>query len=435
MDNFDLTPLRVGIAGLGTVARGVLNILLTRKDEIARHAGRPITVARVANRTAYPEIDLGGARFSTSLSDLTDRGDVDVVVELIGGEDAALKLVTRSLSQGLSVVTANKALLARHGNALFEQARQQEGGVVLAFEAAVAGSIPIISSLTRSLVANDIEWLAGIINGTSNFILTAMAERGEAFEDALAEAQALGYAEADPTFDVEGIDAAHKLTLLAALAFDTAVDFDGVYTEGITGITPEDIGYADELGYRIRHLGIARRTGEGVEVRVHPTLISKESMLANVNGVMNAVLVMGRASGPILHCGAGAGELPTASSVVADLVAVARGDAVHVRTGGNHTPILDMHQVESACYLRIPCLDQPGVFARVATALSEHDISIEAAIQRESAIHSDSGVSWVPIVIVTHRVSEGVMDTAIEALQRVDAVIGDIKRLRVEHLS
>jgi homoserine dehydrogenase len=427
------SPLAVGIAGLGTVARGVLKLLLGRAEEIARHAGRPIVVTRVASRTPRPEVDLGGAVFSTTLADLTRHGDVDVVVELIGGETAALGLVRDCFSRGVSVVTANKALLATHGNSLLEQARQQPG-VAFAFEAAVAGSIPIINALTRSLVANEIQWLVGIINGTSNYILTAMAERGAGFDEALAEAQRLGYAEADPTFDVEGIDAAHKLTILTALAFDARLDFDRVYTEGITAISADDIGYADELGYRIRHLGIARRTPDGVESRVHPTLIPKNNMLAHVNGVMNAVLVMGDASGPTLHCGAGAGGLPTASSVVADLVAVARGDAVAARTGGRRAQVLDMEQVVSAFYLRIPCRDQPGVFARVATVLSEHDISIEAAIQRESAIRG-TDEPWVPIVIVTHKVREQVVNKAIAAIKALDAVVGDITRIRVDHLT
>ncbi|MEM8768438.1 MAG: homoserine dehydrogenase, partial [Pseudomonadota bacterium] len=319
----DTTPLRIGICGLGTVAQGLLEVLRNNGPVIEERAGRPIEVVRIASRTAKPEVDLLGASFSTDLTSVTDDESLDVVVELIGGEGVALDLVRNELARGRAVVTANKAILAAHGDELSSLVTQHGG--TLAFEAAVAGGIPIIGAMTRALAGNDIEAIAGIINGTSNFILTAMAETGATFTDALAEAQALGYAEADPTFDVEGIDAAHKLTVLGALAFGIGYRFDDVYTEGIAELTVEDIGYARELGYEIKHLGIAQRTTEGVQLRVHPTLVPEKALLAKVEGVMNAVLVNGDAAGETLYYGAGAGALPTASSVLGDLIDIARG--------------------------------------------------------------------------------------------------------------
>ena len=312
---------------MGTVARGVLDLFAANAAHLERQAGRPLKLVRVASRTPRPEADLAGAEFSTDLGTLL-HDDVDVVVELIGGEDRAARLVRDALSRGQSVVTANKAIIARYGDELLAGAAEQ--GVGLGFEAAVAGGIPIIGSLTRGLAASRVRTVAGIINGTSNYILTAMAEQGSTFGDALAAAQSLGYAEADPTFDVEGIDAAHKLSILAALAFDVGFGMDGVFTEGIAGVTAEDIGYAAELGYGIKHLGIARRSDSGIEARVHPTLVPEHGMLAQVRGVMNAVLVDSDAAGASLFHGAGAGAGPTASSVVADLIAIARGEALDV---------------------------------------------------------------------------------------------------------
>jgi homoserine dehydrogenase len=428
-----LDPLRVGICGLGTVAQGVLEILSANAEHVTRRAGRPVVVTRVASRRLRPEASLGDAEFTTEVHALPRDPDVDVLVELIGGEDTALELQREALSAGKAVVTANKAVVALHGDELFDLA--QSRGVPLCFEAAVAGGIPIITAITRGLAANDVQWLAGIINGTSNFILTAMADRGTEFVEALAEAQRLGYAEADPTFDVEGIDAAHKLTILAALAFGMDFRFSEVYTEGIGRITLEDVEYARQLGYRVKHLGIARRTAAGVEVRVHPTLIPEYRLLANVQGVMNAVVVHGDAAGDTLYYGAGAGGMPTASAVVADLIEIARGKALlPARGDGDGLEVVPIIDSESAYYLRIPSLDRPGVFARVATILSEHNISIEAAVQRAEAIHAESQQAWVPIIIVTHRVPERVMNEAMAEVQALSEVVGEITRIRVEDL-
>jgi len=428
-----LEPLRVGLCGLGTVAQGVLKILRDSAEDIAARAGRPIVVSQVASRRARPEVDLGGSGFSTDVRTIPEHPEVDVVVELIGGEDTALDLQKAALSAGKPVVTANKAVVALHGDDLFDLA--QEHGVPICFEAAVAGGIPIITAITRGLAANHVEWLAGIINGTSNYILTAMTEHGQPFEEALAEAQRLGYAEADPTFDIEGIDAAHKLTILAALAFGMDCRFSEVYTEGIGRISVEDVEYARRLGYRIKHLGLARRTDAGVEVRVHPTLIPEYRLLANVQGVMNAIVVHGDAAGDTLYYGAGAGELPTASAVVADLVEIARGKALlPKRQDGAGLPVVPIIESESAYYLRIPALDRPGVFARVATILAENNISIESAEQRAQAIHADSEQAWVPIVIVTQRVPERVMNEALATVQALSEVVGEITRIRVDDL-
>ncbi len=431
-----MEPLRVGLCGLGTVAQGVLEVLSRNAGVIGRRAGRPVVVTRIASRRLREGVDLRGATFGTDPHALVTDPQVDVVVELIGGDDLAVDLLRRGLDAGKPVVTANKAAIARHGDELLALARRR--GLPLLFEAAVAGGIPIIGTLVRGLAANELQWLAGIINGTSNFILTAMSDRGEDFGTALAEAQRLGYAEADPTFDVEGIDAAHKLAILAALAFETGFRFDAVYTEGISRITPEDIEYARRLGYRIKHLGLARRTPAGVEMRVHPTLVPDSQLLANVNGVMNAVLVNGNAAGSTLYYGAGAGGLPTASAVVADLIEVARWSAC-VPAGGlvaaaapPALPPVPIESCTSAFYLRIPSLDRPGVFARVATLLSERDISIESALQRAQAIHADSQNAWVPIVIVTQPVPERVMDDAVAAVQALPDVVGEVVRIRVE---
>lgn len=428
-----MEPLRVGLCGLGTVARGVLKILSENADGVAQRAGRPVVVTQVASRTRRPEVDLGDATFSTDVRALPEHPDVDVLVELIGGEDTALELLRAALGAGRPVVTANKAVVALHGGELFELAAKHD--VPLCFEAAVAGGIPIIAAITRGLAANRVQWLAGIINGTSNYILTAMTEDGEDFETALAEAQRLGYAEADPTFDIEGIDAAHKLTILAALAFGMDFRFPEVYTEGIGRISVEDIEYARRLGYRIKHLGLARRAGAGVEVRVHPTLIPQHRLLANVQGVMNAIVVRGDAVGDTLYYGAGAGELPTASAVVADLVEIARGKALLPQRNGADAPsVVPIIESESAFYLRIPALDRPGVFARVATILSEHNISIESAEQRADAISADAAQAWVPIVIVTQRVPERVMNDALAQVQALSEVVGEITRIRVDDL-
>jgi homoserine dehydrogenase len=422
--------VRIGIAGLGTVAQGVLGIIKDNGSLIAGRAGIDLGVARVASRTPKPEIDLLGASFSTSLPDLYQDPDVDLVVELIGGDTVAKDLIEQSLAAGKPVVTANKAVIALHGNHLFASNRQ----VPLKFEAAVAGAIPIIQAIQQGLVANRFEHVMGIINGTCNYILTAMDVQGMSFEDALAKAQELGFAEADPTFDVEGIDAAHKLTILLALAFDTEFNFDNVYVEGISKVTAEDIRYADELGYRIKHLGIVRDTGDGLEARVHPTLVPKSELLANVANEQNAVLVKSDAAASTLFSGPGAGGAATASAVLADVVAIARtlgsdenGRAAPLDAGPRIVPMKD---VVCPNYLRIPTLDRPGVFAQVANALSSHDISIEAAIQKEPQAAQDS----VAIVMLTNETSEDAVNAAMDEVARLDDVTGEIARIRVESL-
>lgn len=420
--------MRIGIAGLGTVAQGLLALLKENAANIRQQTGAAIEVAAVASRTQR-DVDLLGGSFTTDVLSLPDRQDVDVVVELMGGEGIALELVEKTLQVGKPVVTANKAILAAHGDRLFGLAGAR--GVALGIEASVAGGIPVIAALTRSLSANSVAGVAGIINGTCNYILTGMSRDGWRFADALASAQQLGYAEADPHFDVGGIDASHKLAILAALAFGIPFDRSAVHAEGITEVSPDDIAYARELGYCIRQLGIARRTQSGIELRVHPTLVPADSMLASVNGVMNAVQINDNATGSLLFYGPGAGGRATASSVLADLVSIGRGD----RPIKRHPPeaalqVLPVDAVESAAYLRIPVVDQPGVFARIATVLSEHGISIEGAIQRERAIADRK----VPIVVVTQPVRESVMKKAVAALQALPGVVDTVRRIRVEHL-
>ena len=425
-----LQPLRIGVAGLGTVAGGVVALLRDNADALARRAGRPLSLVRVASRSPKPGVDLGGAAFTTDLNALHDP-DIDVVVELIGGEDRALELVRRALQGGQSVVTANKAVLARHGGELLGLAQTQ--GAALGFEAAVAGGVPVLGALMRGLAANRVQEVAGIVNGTSNYILAAMSQHGVSFQAALSQAQAQGFAEADPTYDVEGIDAAHKLTILAALAFDMDFRFDAVYTEGISAVAKEDLSYAEELGYRLKHLAIARRVEGGVEARVHPTLVPESSLLAGVSGVMNAVWIDGEGIGPTLYYGAGAGAMPTASAVAADLIAIAHGDAPACCTGAKQQPVLPIERVVSAFYLRIPSRDAPGVFAEVAAILGRHGISIEGAIQRLGTVRSGAGgASWVPIVILTAPVAEGAMAAALQQVQELPEVVGDIARIRVE---
>jgi homoserine dehydrogenase len=423
-------PLRIGLCGLGTVGAGVLTLLDANRAGIARQAGRSIEVVRIASRTPKPALVPPGVPFSTQLRDVAADRNVDVVVEAIGGVDAAAVLFQQCIDAGKHFVTANKALIATRGAQLLPAARA--AGISVGFEGAVAGGIPIIKALREGLAGNTINWIAGIINGTSNFILTAMAG-GHDFAHALADAQALGYAEADPTFDVEGIDAAHKLAILAALAFGVRLDASAVYTEGISRISSEDIEYAAALGYRVKHLGITRRTAGGVEMRVHPTLIPEGRLLAKVDGVMNAVVINSDAVGSSLYYGPGAGALPTASAVLADLIDIARGNAVDVPADAGATP-LPMADVVAAYYLRIPAVDQPGVLAKVAQILSINGISIEAVIQREQAIRSNGDVPWVPVIILTHRVQERAMDVAVAAIQALGEVVHPITRIRVETL-
>jgi homoserine dehydrogenase len=363
---------------------------------------------------------------------------VDIVVELIGGLDPAKELVLKALDAGKHVVTANKMLIALHGNEIFAKAREK--GLMVAFEAAVAGGIPIIKALREGLSGNKVEWLAGIINGTCNFILTEMREKGRDFRDVLREAQALGYAEADPTFDVEGVDAAHKLTILASIAFGIPLQFDKVYTEGISGITALDVAYAEALGYRIKLLGIARRAANGIELRVHPTLIPERRLIANVNGVMNAVLVKGDAVGPTLYYGAGAGAEPTASSVVADIVDVVRTLTSDPENRVPHLafqpgaiadlPILPISDVETAYYLRLRAEDKPGVLADVTRILANHNISIEAIIQKEPP----DGETQLPVILLTHKVRERELNDAIGQIEALPTISGEVKRIRMETL-
>lgn len=424
-------PLRVGLAGLGTVGASVVRLLVQNREILARRGDRAIELTRVASRTFKPNIDLAGASFDTNLGSLATP-DVDVVVELIGGDDDARGLVETAIAGGQHVVTANKALLAACGNELFSRACRS--GVAFGYEASVAGGIPIVNALRKGLAANRVGTLVGIVNGTSNYILTAMEEDGRDFADALAEAQRLGYAEADPTFDVEGIDAAQKLAILAALAFDTGIDAPGVHVEGIANVDVEDIRYARELGFSIKHLGIARRQADGVEARVHPALVPESELLAKVSGVMNAVMVHGDAIGSTIHMGPGAGGMPTASAVVADLVELARGTLPVPALAQSELPRLGLRGVVCPHYLKVPAIDQPGVFAEVADVLSRHRISIEAVIQRPQAIRSGEE-PWVPIIILTDEVAETEVEAAVAELGNLTGVIGSIARIRVADLS
>ncbi|MBS7325367.1 MAG: homoserine dehydrogenase [Thiopseudomonas sp.] len=433
-----MKSVKVGICGLGTVGGGTFNVLQRNADEIFRRCGRRIEVVQIAARSINPKCDTGSIEIIDDALALARNPDIDLVVELIGGDGIAKEVVLTAIEHGKHVVTANKALIAVHGNEIF--ARASEKGVSVGYEAAVAGGIPVIKAIREGLAGNRINWLAGIINGTGNFILTEMREKGRAFDDVLKEAQALGYAEADPTFDVEGIDAAHKLTILASIAFGIPLQFDKAYTEGITQLTTEDVNYAEALGYRIKHLGVARRTAEGIELRVHPTLIPAARLIANVNGVMNAVMVNGDAVGSTLYYGAGAGMEPTASAVVADLVDIART----LETASNQRvaplafqtdalsdePVLPIAQCETAYYLRIQAKDHPGVLAQVASILSERGINIESIMQKEA--EGQDGL--IPIILLTHRVQEARMLDAIAALEALESVITPVVRIRVEQL-
>ncbi len=432
-------PVKVGICGLGTVGGGTFNVLQRNAEEIARRAGRGIQVAQIAMRSPNPNCQITGTAITHDVFEVASNPEIDIVIELIGGYTVARELVLKAIENGKHVVTANKALIAVHGNEIFAKAREK--GVIVAFEAAVAGGIPVIKAIREGLSANRINWVAGIINGTGNFILTEMREKGRTFPDVLAEAQALGYAEADPTFDVEGIDAAHKLTILASIAFGIPLQFDKAYTEGISRLTTADVNYAEALGYRIKHLGVARSTPSGIELRVHPTLIPADRLIANVNGVMNAVMVNGDAVGSTLFYGAGAGMEPTASSVVADLVDVVRAMTSDPENRVPHLafqpdalsahPILPIDACESAYYLRIQAKDHPGVLAQVASILSARGINIESIMQKEAEEHD----GLVPMILLTHRVVEQRIDDAIVALEALDDVVGKVVRIRVEQLN
>ena len=435
-----MNPVKVGLLGLGTVGGGTLNVLVKNASEIARRAGREILVTHAAAREYRAEglLGLDKVKLTDDAFEVVDNPDVDIVVELIGGYSPARELVMKAIDNGKHVVTANKALIALHGNEIFAAAHEK--GVTVAFEAAVAGGIPIIKALREGLAANHIEWIAGIINGTGNFILTEMKDKGRDFADVLAEAQALGYAEADPTFDVEGIDAAHKLTILASLAFGIPLQFDKCYTEGISRIEPQDVTYAEQFGYNIKHLGITRRTDAGIELRVHPTLIPARRLIANVDGVMNAVLVKGDAVGPTLYYGAGAGSLPTASAVVADIIDVTRTLTTDPENRVPHLAfqpgelsdqsVASMDDVETAYYLRMTAVDKPGVVAAVAGILADAGISIEAMQQKQPP----EGETEVPPVMLTHRVRERQMNQAIAKIEALDAIRPGVTRIRVERL-
>lgn len=436
-----MKPVNVGLLGLGTVGGGTISVLNRNAAEITRRAGRGIRITYASARDLNRErgFSTEGITLCEDPFAVVDHPDVDIVAELIGGTEPAKELVLRAIANDKHVVTANKALIALHGNEIFRAA--QDKGVVVAFEAAVAGGIPIIKAIREGLSGNQIEQVAGIINGTSNFILSEMRERGHKFETVLNEAKKRGYAEADPTYDIEGIDAAHKLTILAAIAFGIPLQFDKVYTEGITRITPADVSYAEELGYRIKHLGIARQTERGIEMRVHPTLVPKRRLMANVEGVMNAVLVKGDAVGPTIYYGAGAGAEPTASAVVADLVDVTRALTSDPENRVPHLAfqpdalneggILPIAEVETAYYLRMQAIDKPGVLAEITRILGEREISIEAFLQKEP----EPEATHVPIILLTQKVREGNMNAAIQAIEKLQVISGRIMRMRVETLA
>ncbi|OQW70189.1 MAG: homoserine dehydrogenase [Proteobacteria bacterium ST_bin12] len=441
MKQDNLKELRVGLLGIGTVGGGTYNVLTRNAAEITRRTGVAINVLQVADKNIdhAKQVTGGNTLLSTDAFAIVNNPDIDVVVELIGGYTLSKELVLKAIANGKHVVTANKALIALHGNEIFAAA--QQAGVIVAFEAAVAGGIPIIKALREGLGANRIEWVAGIINGTTNFILTEMREKGLAFADVLGEAQRLGYAEADPTFDVEGIDAAHKLTIMAAIAFGMPMKFEQAYTEGITKLQQTDIKYAEELGYRVKLLGITKQTESGVELRVHPTLIPEKRLVANVNGAMNAVVVKGDAVGPTLYYGAGAGAEPTASAVVSDLMDVARlssaSAAQRVPYLGfqagqlNDLPILPIAQVTSAYYLRLRASDKPGVLAGVTKILADRDISIDAMLQKEPADNETEA----DIVILTHDTLEANMDAGIAEIEALPAIVGSLVKIRMESLA
>ena len=435
-----MKPINIGLMGVGTVGGGVATVLKRNAEEISRRAGRDIRLTIASRRNVEQARELVGEEVAivADAFAVVDHPDVDIVVELIGGDTVAKELVLRAIANGKHVVTANKKLLALHGNEIF--ARAQEKGVMVAFEAAVAGGIPIIKALREGLSANRIEWIAGIINGTSNFILTEMREKGASFADVLAEAQRLGYAEADPTFDVEGHDAGHKLTIMAAIAFGIPMNFGACYLEGISRLDGRDIRYAEELGYRVKLLGLTRCTEDGVELRVHPTLIPEGRLIANVNGVMNAVLAKGDAIGPTLYYGAGAGALPTASAVVADIVDVARLMTADPEHRVPHLafqpdqlkdlPLLPTDEVVRSYNLRISVTDRAGVLAEITRLLAENGISIEALIQKGSLSEGTAEV-----VLLTHRVKERQANAAIAAIEALASVTCPVVRLRMEELN
>ena len=436
-----MKPIYVGLLGIGTVGGGTFSVLKRNQEEISRRAGREIIIKIIADRDIEKARKIAGddTLITSDANDVVTHPDVSIVVELIGGYTTAKELTLKAIKNGKHVVTANKALLALHGTEIFAAAQRQ--GVMVAFEAAVAGGIPIIKALREGLTANRIEWIAGIINGTGNFILSEMRNKGLSFDTVLKQAQKLGYAEADPTFDIEGIDTAHKITIMASIAFGIPMQFDKVYTEGITKLTGEDISYAEELGYRIKLLGITKKTSKGIELRVHPTLIPSRRLIANVEGVMNAVVVKGDAVGPTLYYGAGAGAEPTASSVVADLVDVTRMHTADPKHRVPHLafqpdllsdiPILPMEEVETSYYLRLHAMDRPGVLADITRILADLEISIDAMVQKEP----NEGEDKVDIIVLTHLSIEKNINSAIARIEKLASVMGKITRIRLEELS
>jgi len=437
-----MKPINIGLLGIGTVGSGTFTVLKRNHEEIARRAGREIVIKIIADRDidkARKVVGDDGILITSDANEVVTHPDVDIVVELIGGYTTAKELTLKAIENGKHVVTANKAMLASHGTEIFSAAEKQ--GVMVAFEAAVAGGIPIIKALREGLTANRIEWIAGIINGTGNFILSEMRSKGLSFDTVLEQAQELGYAEADPTFDIEGIDAAHKISIMASIAFGIPIQFDKVYTEGITKLTGEDISYAEELGYRIKLLGITKKTSKGIELRVHPTLIPSRRLIANVEGVMNAVVVKGDAVGPTLYYGPGAGAEPTASAVVADLVDVTRMHTVDPKQRVPHLgvqpnllldiPILPMEEVETSYYLRLQALDRPGVLADITCILAELEISIDAMVQKEPKKNEEQ----VDIIVLTHLSIEKNINAAIAKIEELTSVMGKITRIRLEELS
>ena len=435
-----MNPISVGLLGIGTVGGGAWNVLVRNQEEIKRRAGRGIRIVKVADTDLARARQLVGdqAAVTADAWEVVNDPAIDIVVELIGGYGIARELVLKAIANGKHVVTANKALLAMHGNEIFAAA--QEKGVMVAFEGAVAGGIPIIKALREGLTANRIEWIAGIINGTSNFILSEMRDKGLAFDTVLKEAQRLGYAEADPTFDIEGVDAAHKLTIMSAIAFGIPMQLEKAYTEGISALTREDIRYAEQLGYRIKLLGITRRTPQGIELRVHPTLIPIRRLIANVEGVMNAILVKGDAVGATMYYGAGAGAEPTASAVVADLVDVTRMHTSDPEHRVPHlafqpdqlsdVPILPMEEVVTSYYLRMRVVDRPGVLADITRILADREVSIGAMVQKEPS----EGEEQVDIIMLTHQTREKQINAAIAAIENLPVVSGKVTRIRLEEL-
>jgi len=436
-----MKPLNVGVLGFGTVGTGVYQVLTRNQEEIQRRAGRGIQLKTVSRRDVAKAQAIVGDRVAVTADpfEIVRDPDIDIVVETIGGCTVARDLVLEAIARGKHVVTANKALLAEHGTEIFRAASDK--GVMVAFEAAVAGGVPIVKALREGLTANRIEWIAGIINGTTNFILSEMREKGLDFATVLKEAQRLGYAEADPTFDIEGVDAAHKCTLMSAIAFGIPVQFDKSHIEGITSLQAADIRYAEQLGYRIKLLGITRHRKEGIELRVHPTLVPAKRLIANVEGAMNAVVVHGDAVGTTLYYGKGAGSEPTASAVVADLVDVTRLHTVDPESRVPHlafqpdamadTPILPIEQVQTSFYLRLTVADEPGVLSRITTILAERNISIDAVLQRESA----DGERQTDLIILTHDTIEGRMREALAQIQALPTVLAPIVSIRKEDLA